>query len=54
GFNIDNSGQFLIVAGQKSHHIEVYQINAEGGHLQPLSRYAVGQGPMWVTILTLD
>ncbi|MFP1761476.1 6-phosphogluconolactonase [Lonsdalea quercina] len=54
GFNIDNSGQFLIVAGQKSHYIEVYQINAEGGHLQPLSRYAVGQGPMWVTILALD
>jgi len=50
GFNIDASGQFLIAAGQKSHHIEVYKIADERGLLTPLGRYAVGQGPMWVTI----
>lgn len=50
GFNIDNSGQYLVAAGQKSHHIEVYKIGGEQGLLQPLARYAVGQGPMWVVI----
>ncbi|CCP02602.1 putative 6-phosphogluconolactonase [Erwinia amylovora Ea644] len=50
GFNIDHSGQYLVAAGQKSHHIEVYKISADRGLLQPLARYAVGQGPMWVVI----
>ncbi|MGK2946916.1 MAG: 6-phosphogluconolactonase [Candidatus Malihini olakiniferum] len=54
GFNIDNSGKFIISAGQKSQHIEVYRIDQESGKLQPLMRYAVGQGPMWISILTLD
>jgi 6-phosphogluconolactonase len=49
GFNIDHSGQYLVAAGQKSHHIEVYKIEARG-LLNPLARYAVGQGPMWVVI----
>lgn len=54
GFNIDHSGQYLVAAGQKSHHIEVYKITADRGLLQPLARYAVGQGPMWVVIHSLD
>ncbi|RLM21115.1 6-phosphogluconolactonase [Brenneria alni] len=54
GFNIDHSGEFLISAGQKSQHIEVYRINGADGALQPLARYAVGQGPMWVSVLALD
>lgn len=54
GFNIDNRGEFVIAAGQKSQHIEVYRIDQESGKLQPLARYAVGQGPMWVSILVLD
>lgn len=54
GFNIDHSGQYLVAAGQKSHHIEVYKISAGRGLLQPLARYAVGQGPMWVVINLLD
>lgn len=53
GFNIDNTGQYLVAAGQKSHHIEVYKIAGEQGLLQPLARYAVGQGPMWVVITQL-
>lgn len=54
GFNIDNTGEFLISAGQKSQHIEVYHIDQNTGDLQPLARYAVGQGPMWVSVLALD
>ncbi len=53
GFNTDNSGNYLIASGQKSHHIEVYKITGEQGLLEPLARYAVGQGPMWVTIAAL-
>ncbi|WP_147196374.1 6-phosphogluconolactonase [Pantoea sp. CCBC3-3-1] len=53
GFNIDHSGNYLIASGQKSHHIEVYKITGEQGLLTPLARYAVGQGPMWVTIAAL-
>lgn len=54
GFNIDHTGEFLISAGQKSQHIEVYHIDQHTGDLQPLARYAVGQGPMWVSVLALD
>lgn len=50
GFNIDSRGRYLVAAGQKSHHIEVYRIDEEQGALTPLARYAVGQGPMWVVI----
>ncbi|AFJ47711.1 6-phosphogluconolactonase [Shimwellia blattae] len=50
GFNIDDAGKFLIAAGQKSHHIAVYEITGEQGLLVEKGRYAVGQGPMWVTI----
>ncbi|MGV3346870.1 6-phosphogluconolactonase [Enterobacteriaceae bacterium LUAb1] len=49
GFSIDSRGKFLVVAGQKSHHIAVYRIG-EQGLLTELNRYAVGQGPMWVVI----
>ncbi|EPW0887254.1 beta-propeller fold lactonase family protein, partial [Shigella sonnei] len=48
GFNVDHSGKYLIVAGQKSHHISVYEIVGEQGLLHEKGRYAVGQGPMWV------
>ncbi|MFE8102933.1 6-phosphogluconolactonase [Brenneria goodwinii] len=54
GFNIDHRGEFLISAGQKSNHIEVYRINGSDGALQPLARYPVGKGAMWVSILALD
>ncbi|WP_034943602.1 6-phosphogluconolactonase [Erwinia oleae] len=53
GFNIDNTGRYLISAGQLSHHIEVYNIAGVRGLLQPLARYAVGQGPMWVVVHSL-
>ncbi len=52
GFNIDGKGHFLVAAGQKTQHIEVYRINDETGTLQPLARYPVGRGPMWVSILS--
>lgn len=48
GFSIDQSGHFLLAAGQKSNHITVYKINTITGALQALDRYQVGTGPMWI------
>ncbi len=50
GFNIDNSRKYLIAAGQKSHHIAVYEITGTQGLLTEKGRYAVGRGPMWVVV----
>ena len=50
GFNVDFSGKYLIAAGQKSHHIALYEIKGEQGLLEEKGRYAVGQGPMWVVV----
>ncbi|WP_367680423.1 6-phosphogluconolactonase [Candidatus Fukatsuia anoeciicola] len=52
-FNIDYSGNFLIVAGQQSNYIAVYNINKYTGKLILLARYPVGKAPVWVTILAL-
>ncbi len=54
GFNIDHSGQFLISAGQLSNKIAVYRIHSLTGKLSLLSRYPVGKGPMWISILNLE
>ncbi|MFP3014642.1 MAG: beta-propeller fold lactonase family protein [Arsenophonus sp.] len=48
-FNIDKSGNFLLVAGQKSDHIIVYKIDSITGDLRALDRYLVGKGPIWIT-----
>lgn len=51
GFRIDNTGRFLIVAGQKSHHITLYNININDGTLRTISRHSSGSGPMWISII---
>lgn len=53
GFNIDNSGKFVITAGQKADDIEVAQIEPASGKLSTLKHYPVGKGAMWVTIIEL-
>ncbi|WP_236840096.1 6-phosphogluconolactonase [Blochmannia endosymbiont of Camponotus nipponensis] len=54
GFAIDYQGEFLIVAGQKSNFISLYSINPNNGAITFLSRYPSGQGPMWVSIVSLS
>ncbi|MFD3232036.1 6-phosphogluconolactonase [Rahnella aceris] len=54
GFNIDHSGQYVITAGQKSDAIEVAKIDPQNGQLTTLKTYAVGKGPMWVSILEIN
>lgn len=51
GFAITPDGNYLVAAGQFSHHISSYRIHAETGHLQFISRLAVGQSPDWIEML---
>ncbi|BAP58415.1 beta-propeller fold lactonase family protein [Candidatus Tachikawaea gelatinosa] len=48
GFEIDFTGQYLVVAGQLSHHISVYKINQNTGNLDFIYRYKVGKNPIFV------
>ncbi|VEB06674.1 6-phosphogluconolactonase [Klebsiella pneumoniae] len=50
GFNLDHSGKYLIAAGQKSHHIAVYDIVGEQGLLQEKRPLCGWAGPMWVVV----
>ncbi|MXP56298.1 6-phosphogluconolactonase [Pantoea sp. Mhis] len=52
-FNIDHNGEYLLLAGQKSHRVKVYKIQ-EHGVLMELTSYHTGQGPIWVVIHQLD
>ncbi|WMY96838.1 MAG: beta-propeller fold lactonase family protein [Arsenophonus sp.] len=53
GFNIDNTGNFLLVVGQKSNHIAIYKINPITGFLEFIERHLIGKGPMWIEIHSL-
>ena len=52
GFNIDPTGQFMVVAGEKSDLLAVYSIEAESGALKPIGRYPTGKGANWVEIVS--
>lgn len=52
GFAIDNTGHYLIASGQKSDAVSVSRIDKLTGKLTELAQYAVGKGPMWVTVVT--
>ena len=52
GFNIDNTGNYLISCGQKSDFASVSRIDKHTGELTELACYPVGKGAMWVTIVT--
>jgi 6-phosphogluconolactonase len=44
GFNVDPSGRFIVVAGEKSDMLAVFSIEAESGALKPIGRYPTGKG----------
>jgi 6-phosphogluconolactonase len=54
GFNIDPTGQFIVVSGEKSDMLAVYSIQADSGGLKLVGRYATGKGANWVEIVTFD
>ena len=53
GFAIDPSGRYLIAAGQESHSISLYAIDAATGALGKPERLAVGKNPNWIEIVDL-
>uniref|UniRef100_UPI00132F6C5F beta-propeller fold lactonase family protein n=1 Tax=Klebsiella pneumoniae TaxID=573 RepID=UPI00132F6C5F len=52
GFNLDNTGNYLISCGQKSDFVSVSRIDRQTGALTELASYPVGKGAMWVTVVT--
>ncbi|MBL8207294.1 MAG: beta-propeller fold lactonase family protein [Blastocatellia bacterium] len=52
-FSIDSSGRYLLVAGQRSHRLSSYQIDASTGKLTKLKDYAAGKNPTWIEIVDL-
>jgi 6-phosphogluconolactonase len=53
GFNIDPGGKYLLVVGEKSNGLTVYEIHRKSGTLRKLSHMDVGKGPNWVEIIAL-
>lgn len=52
-FAIDPTGNFLYSAGLDSGRLAAYRIDQSSGSLTGLATYAVGAGPMWVSIVEL-
>jgi 6-phosphogluconolactonase len=53
GFAIDPEGRFLIVSGETSDHIAVYEIGSSG-KLKEAGLFSSAQGFNWVEIVTFD
>jgi 6-phosphogluconolactonase len=51
GFAISPDGRFLLCAGQTSHRVGVYAIDAETGELKTVGGLQVAANPNWVTFL---
>jgi 6-phosphogluconolactonase len=54
GFNIDPTGRFIVVSGEKSDMLGVYSIDGESGTLNAIGRYPTGKGANWVEIVSFD
>jgi len=53
GMAIDPSGRWLVVAGQLSGHLTVYEVDRQTGGLQARQRQATGDDPICVEIVSL-
>ncbi len=53
GFQIDPSGKYMVVTGEKSETLSIYSIG-DNGALQLLKQYATGKGSNWVEIVSFD
>jgi 6-phosphogluconolactonase len=52
-FAFDQSGRFLICAGQTDNVVTVYAVDPDSGMLSRTQRIAVPENPSWVETLTL-
>jgi 6-phosphogluconolactonase len=53
GFRIDPRGRYMVVSGEKSDTISVYEIDG-GGALKLRQKYPTGKGSNWVEIVAFD
>ncbi|HRH41097.1 MAG TPA: beta-propeller fold lactonase family protein [Pyrinomonadaceae bacterium] len=53
GFNVSPDGKYLMVVGQKSNSLSVYQIDQKIGTLNRKFQIEVGKNPNWVEIVKL-
>ena len=53
GFQIDPSGKYMVVTGEKSETLSIYSIG-DNGALQLLKQYPTGKGSNWVEIVSFD
>ena len=54
GFNIDPTGRYLVVSGEKSDMVSSYAIDPENGSLRLIGRYPTGKGANWVEFVSFD
>lgn len=54
GMAIDPSGRWLVVAGQLSGYLTVYEVDRQSGGLQARHRHATGDDPICVEIVSLE
>ena len=54
GMAIDPSGRWLVVAGQLSGYLTVYEVDRHSGQLQARHRQATGEDPICVEIVSLQ
>jgi 6-phosphogluconolactonase len=54
GFAIDPKGRHMVVSGEKSDTISVYEIDGARGALKLLQKCPTGKGSNWVEIVGLD
>ncbi|WP_343152372.1 beta-propeller fold lactonase family protein [Buchnera aphidicola] len=47
-FNIDEKSKKLLVVGQKSNHMSIYNISSNTGYLSKEKSISVGKGPIWI------
>ncbi len=53
-FDVDDTGNFVYVAGQMDDRLGAYRIDPESGGLSKITSYEVGKSPSWVTCVTQD
>lgn len=54
GFQIDESGQYMVVSGQRDDEIGLYRIHPEEGQLELIDTAPTGQNANWVEIVSFD
>lgn len=52
--DIDQTGNFIYAAGQRSNKLAAYRINYDSGTLTRIATYETGAVPIWVECLMLD